>query len=81
MKDANMISTSQDHGQRLLKAQSLSTEEATREMVNTPYREPELVGSPMYAVVATCPNIAYAITRSQFLENPVRMHWQAAQRI
>jgi len=44
MKGASIISTSLDHRQRLLKAQSLSAEEATEEMVNTPYREPELIG-------------------------------------
>ena len=54
-----------------MKAHSLSAEEATQEMVNTLYTEPELVG----------PDIAYAITLSQFLENPVCVHLQAVQRI
>ena len=45
-----------------------------------PYRE--LIGSLMYLVVATRPDIAYAVAYlSQFLNNPQGKHWTYAKRV
>jgi hypothetical protein len=49
-------------------------------MHKVPYRE--AIGSLMYASVATCPDITFAVsTLSQFLENPGEMHWEACKRV
>jgi len=40
----------------------------------------EAIGSLIYASVATCPNISFAVTAlSQFLNNPGEVHWEAAK--
>ena len=76
LENANPVTTPMDPGMRLSKSQSPTTEEEKDDMTNVPYRE--LIGSLMYAAVATRPDIAHAITAlSQFLENPGRVHWQA----
>jgi hypothetical protein len=47
-------------------------------MCKVPYRE--VIGSLMYASVATHPDITFAIsTLSQFLENPGEAHWEAVK--
>ncbi len=49
-------------------------------MKNIPYRE--AVGSLMYAVLDTRPDIAFATsTVAQFLDNPAFVHWEAVKRI
>ena len=49
-------------------------------MKTVPYRE--AIGSLMYASVATCPDISFAVSAlSQFLDNPGRAHWEAVKRI
>jgi Reverse transcriptase (RNA-dependent DNA polymerase) len=50
------------------------------QMKKVPYRE--AVGSLMYAAVATCPDIAFAVsTLLQFLDNPGEWHWDAVKRV
>ena len=50
------------------------------EPYNVPYRQ--LIGSLMYAAVATRPDIAYIVNQlSQFLESPSKAHWQCAKRV
>ena len=50
------------------------------EMKNRPDRN--LVGSTMYAMTGTRPDIAFAVKNvSRFLENPGEQHWVAAKRI
>ena len=45
-----------------------------------PYRE--AVGCLMYAMVLTCPNIAYAVSRvAKYTSNPHTSHWTAVKRI
>jgi len=47
-------------------------------MCKVPYCE--AIGSLMYAAIATCPDIAFAMpTLSRFLENPGEAHWQAVK--
>ena len=49
-------------------------------MKNIPYRE--AMGSLMYAVMGTRPDIAFAVsTVAQFLDNPRWAHWEAVKRI
>ena len=49
-------------------------------MHKVPYHE--AVGSLMYASIATCPDITFAVsTLSQFLENPGEVHWEAMKHI
>ena len=49
-------------------------------MRNIPYQE--AVGSLMYAVVATRPDIAYAVSYlARFMSNPGRAHWEAVKRV
>ena len=49
-------------------------------MSKVPYRE--AIGSLMYASVATCPDITFAVsTLSQFLDNPGDIHWEAVKRV
>jgi hypothetical protein len=80
LENANPVTSPMDPGIHLSKSQSPSTEEEKEDMANVPYRE--LIGSLMYAAVATRPDIAHAVTAlSQFLENPGRAHWHAAQRV
>src|SRR5882757_7117936 len=57
-------------------------EDATEDtqMGQVPYGE--AIGSLMYASIATCPDITFAVsTLSQFLENPGRIHWEAVKRV
>lgn len=52
----------------------------TKEKLDVPYRQ--AVGSLMYAMVGTRPDIAVAVSSvSRFLENPEQEHWIAVKRI
>jgi hypothetical protein len=64
----------------LSKSQSPSTNEDINYMRTIPYRE--AVGSLMYLMVCTRPDIAMAVSEvSKFLANPGRAHWTAVKRI
>jgi histone deacetylase 1/2 len=59
---------------------SLGTYIEQKDSQQFPYRE--LIGSLMYLVVATRPDIAYAVAYlSQFLNKPQLQHWNYAKRI
>ena len=65
---------------KLTNTQSPSTSAEYAAMQHIPYRE--AVGSLMYAVLGTRPDISYAIsTVSRFCSNPGTPHWEAVQRI
>ena len=50
------------------------------EMRNIPYQE--AVGSLMYVVIATRPDIAYAVSYLvRFMLNPGHAHWEAVKRV
>jgi hypothetical protein len=69
-----------DPSKPLLKSQSPLTLAKKAKMKNIPYRE--AVGSLMYAVMGTRPDIAFATsTVAQFLENPGWAHWEAVKKI
>jgi hypothetical protein len=62
------------------KKDSLSSPNEVTHMKNTPYHD--VIGSLMYAAVATRPDIAFAVsTLSQFLNNPGDLHWEATKRV
>ena len=47
-------------------------------MHKVPYHE--AIGSLMYASIATCPDITFAMsTLSQFFNNPGKVHWEAVK--
>jgi hypothetical protein len=80
LEDANTVTTPMDPSVKLSKEQSPKTDEEKEDMADVPYHE--LIGSLMYASIATQPNVAHAITAlSQFLENPGCVHWQAGLRV
>lgn len=42
----------------------------------------EAIGSLMYAAIATCPDIAFAVsTLTRFMHAPRTTHWKAVQRV
>lgn len=63
---------------RLSRKQSPSTDEEKKDMQKVPYSS--AVGSLMYAMVCTRPDIAHAVGMvSRFLSNPGREHWNAVK--
>ena len=67
-------------GHNLTKSHSPTDPNDIEDMRRVPYRE--AVGSLMYAVVGTQPNIAYAVSyQAQFMLNPGCMHWETVKRV
>ncbi|KAJ8466528.1 hypothetical protein OPV22_029080 [Ensete ventricosum] len=63
---------------KLCSDQSPSSDEEKEKMQKVPYAS--AVGSLMYAMVCTRPNIAYAVgVTSRFLANPGKEHWAAVK--
>ena len=80
MEDANPLSIPIAPGHILTKSQSPANDSGTEDMRNIPYRE--AVGSLMYAVVATWPDIEYAVSYlARFMLNPGRVHWEAVKKV
>ncbi|KAF7372227.1 Copia protein [Mycena venus] len=80
LENAHPIRTPMVHSEPLSHSMSPSTPAAQERMSGVPYRE--LVGSLMYANVATCADIAHSVgIVSQFCQNPGELHWLAAKRI
>jgi hypothetical protein len=80
MQDCKPLSTPQDVNSKLSKAMEPLTKEEVESMVKIPYQS--AVGSLMYAMVATRPDIAVAVgVVSQFMNNPGQQHWTAVKRI
>jgi transposase InsO family protein len=75
---ANPLSIPLDPHTNLFNA---SVSEDEREVMRTkPYAR--LIGSLMYAAVATRPDIAYAVsTLARFMSDPAMVHWEAAKRV
>jgi hypothetical protein len=75
LQDVKPLSTLLDPRNHLSKSQSPSTPKQIDDMHGVPYRE--AVGSLMYAVVGTWPNIAFTVTAlSQYLMEAGRAHWE-----
>lgn len=63
---------------KLCSEQSPSSDEEKEKMQKVPYAS--AVGSLMYAMVCTRPDIAYAVgVTSRFLANPGKEHWAAVK--
>jgi hypothetical protein len=80
LENAHPIRTPMVHGDPLSHSMSPSTPSAKARMAGVPYHE--LVGSLMYANVATRADIAHTVgIVSQFCQNPGELHWLAAKHI
>ena len=78
MDKAKVVSSPLATHFRLSSNQCPSTDDEKRDMQRVPYAS--AVGSLMYAMVCTRPDIAYAVgVVSRFLSNPGREHWNAVK--
>lgn len=80
MLDRNPIETPIAKGESLNLDMCPKTPNEKREMEKVPYSS--VVGSLMYAMMCTRPNICYAVGLvSRFQSNPGKRHWMAVKRI
>ncbi|KAE8704670.1 hypothetical protein F3Y22_tig00110447pilonHSYRG00005 [Hibiscus syriacus] len=78
MQDAKPVSTPLGVHFRLSKEQSPKTEEERAHMVKVSYAS--TIGSLMYAMVCTRPNIAQAVGAvSRYMNNPGKVHWEVVK--
>jgi hypothetical protein len=78
MSNAKPVSTPLASHFRLSKDQSPKTEEEKDIMAKVPYAS--AIGSLMYAMVCTRPDIAHAVGAvSRFMTNPGKQHWEAVK--
>ena len=78
MTDAKARSTPMGSQLKLSKKQSPKTDEDKEEMAKIPYAS--AVGSLMYAMVCTRPDIAHAVgVVSRFMSNPGKEHWEGVK--
>jgi hypothetical protein len=80
LTDAKLYDTPMTPSTSYSKDNSPALQQDAAKMWKVPYRE--AIGSLMYASVATCPDIAFAVsTLSQFLDNLGEAHWEVVKRI
>ena len=80
MEECKPISVPLSPGEKLSHEQGAFTETERRAMEVTPYRQ--VVGSLMYLMVCTRPDLAAAIgILARFMQDPGRPHWEAAKRV
>ena len=78
IKTAKPVSTPLGVHFRLSKEQSPKTEEERTHMEKVPYAS--AIGSLMYAMVCTRPDIAQAVGAiSRYMNNPGKVHWEAVK--
>ncbi|KAH0685102.1 hypothetical protein KY289_022854 [Solanum tuberosum] len=78
MKNAKPVSTPLAGHMKLSKKMCLTVREEKESMAKVPYSF--VVGSLMYAMVCTRPDIAHAVgVVSRFLDNPGKEHWEAVK--
>ena len=78
MKDSKPVGSPLANHFRLCAEQCPKSDEEKNKMKNVPYAS--AVGSLMYAMVCTRPDIAYAVgITSRFLANPGKEHWAAVK--
>jgi hypothetical protein len=72
MSDAN--------GARTPMEVSIDVDESTEHATNVPYRE--AIGSLIYLMVGTIPDIAFAVSRmAKYVESPTILQWEAVKHI
>ena len=75
MTDCKAVSTPMDSGAKLINIDEDETEE-----IDVPYQS--AVGSIMYAMLGTCPDVSYAVGAvSRFNSKHGQQHWMAVKRI
>jgi hypothetical protein len=80
MADCKPVATPLDHNVQLTVEMCPATEDEQAAMASVPYRS--AVGSLMYAMCMTRPDIAVAVTTvSRYMSNPGSAHWTAVKRI
>ena len=80
MADCKPVSTPMEENLKLTKEMEPKNEEELEQMRRTPYRA--AVGSLMHAMIATRPDICFAVgVVSRFMANPGMQHWMAVKRI
>jgi len=63
-----------------VRTQLIPADDNTGAELHVPYKE--IIGSLMYTVTATRPNITFAVLAlAQFMHWPTRMHWEAAKHV
>lgn len=78
LEQSKDVTTPLDYNQKLCK--SGTTDGKDHEQIEVPYRE--LVGSLMYAMLGTRPDISFAVNvLARYSEEPRKAHWQAAKRV
>ena len=78
MKNAKPVSTPLAGHMKLSKKMCPTAREEKENMAKVPYSS--VVGSLMYAMVCTRPDIAHAVgVVSRFLKNPRKEHWEAVK--
>ena len=78
MSKAKVVSSPLASHFKLSNRHNLSTDKEKENMRRVLYAS--VVGSLMYVMVCTRPNIAYAIgVVSHFVSNPGRLHWEAVK--
>ena len=78
MNEAKLVSTPLGSHFKLNKEQSPKTEEKMDHMSKVPYAS--AIGSLMYAMVCTRPEIAHAVgVVSKFMSRPGKQHWEAVK--
>jgi len=80
MAECHPVATPSNPSNRVNASMSPKTTEEIREMEKTPVRE--AVGSLMYLMGMTRPDIAFAVTQiAHFVSNPGRGHWEALKQV
>ncbi|MBY3556005.1 hypothetical protein HGI15_21915, partial [Modestobacter lapidis] len=80
MTDCKPVGTPMSVGVKLSAEQSPQNEEEKEQMASIPYAS--AVGSLMYAMVCTRPDIAQAVgVLSRYMSNPGKEHWIAVKRV
>jgi hypothetical protein len=80
MEDCNPVSTPMEPGSDISMKDCPTKEEDIQEMKKYPYRE--VLGSLMYLMVSTRPDLAHAVGMlGRYANNPGKRHWYAAKRV
>jgi hypothetical protein len=78
MDEAKSVSTPLGSHFRLTKDQSSKTDQEKAYMSKVPYAS--AIGSLMYAMVCTRPNITHAMgVMNRYMSNPGKHHWEAVK--